>query len=823
MFSQDLRYAIRMLAANPTFTIVALVTLALGIGANTAIFSVIDSVLLRPAPVRDIDHLAVVWETDRNTGTVREPASLPDFLDYQQRAAQFEQLAVFTGSEMNYMPERGEPIRLQTLEATHNLLPMLGMTPSAGRGFTPEEATVAGAAVAVISDGFWARAFGRDPSIVGRVMRLDDRRVTIVGIMPRGADFGVFQILSAADYSRAFADRGARASVDVWLPFQYDAREMPRSTHPIFMVGRLRGTAGAAQQELSAIASDLERAYPENRARGIHVEPLSAVVFGPVRPALLVLLAAVGLVLLVACANVANLLLARGSARRREVAVRTALGASGWRLTRQFAAEGLVLSCAAAIIGAGLAVFGVATLVSLAPADIPRIADAAVDLRVLVVTLAVALGAGFAFGMLPALQARRVNLQTSLKAEGGHGGSAGGERTAVRSALVVLECALAVMLVIGATLLIKSFWRIQHVDAGFHAAGILKAEYQLPPSRYPVNFKVWPDFKEIHAFDHGLLRRAEALPGVEAAAIAGNHPLDPGFTNSFRIIGREAEAATQPEISIRRVSPGYFKTMGVPLVRGRLLADSDTTDGPQVVVINETAANRFFSQQDPIGKQISFWGNDRTIVGIVGNERFQGLSAAPPIAVYAPLDQNPPANGSGALLVRTAGDPAALAASIRAIVREQDPELAVFGLEPFAETVSRSIAERRFTTLVLGLLAFVALTLAAIGVHGVLSYTVTQRTREIGIRLALGAQSSGVLRLVVSQGMRLALLGTGLGLAAAFVLTRSLATLLFGVTPTDPVTFVAVPLALVITALAASYFPARRATRVEPVTALRAE
>jgi putative ABC transport system permease protein len=823
MLSQDLRYAVRLLAANPTFSVVALLTLALGIGANTAIFSVIDTVLLRPAPVRDIARLAMIWETDRNTSTTREPASLPDFLDYKQRSRRLTQLAAFMGSEVNYTPDRGEPARLQALEVTAELLPMLGVSPVAGRGFSAQEATAGGPQVVLLSDGFWTRAFGRDPSVIGRAVRIDDRLFTVIGIMQRSADFGIYQILSAADYSRAFADRGARAAVDIWLPFQYTPQALPRSTHPIFMLGRLAGSTGAAQEELASIAADLERAYPDNRARGVFVEPLSSVVFGPVRPALLVLLSAVGLVLLVACANVANLLLVRGNARKREVAVRAALGASAWRLTRQFAAEGLLLAIAAAVVGAGLAVVGVRLLVALAPADIPRIADTAVDLRVLTVTLLVAIGAGIGFGLVPALQARRVDLQGTLKGDGGHGASAGGERARLRSALVIAECALAVMLVIGATLLIKSFWHIRQVDAGFRSDGILKAEYQLPSSRYPVDFRRFPDFKEMHAFTHGLVQKVERLPGVEAVAVAGNHPLDPGFTNSFRIIGREAEAATQPEISVRRVTSGYFRTMNVPLVRGRLLADSDTTTAPPVVLINEEAAQRFFAKDDPLGKQISFWGARRTIVGVIGNERFHGLSEAAPIAVYAPLDQAPSANGAGALLVRTIGDPSALVGAVRGAIREQDAGLAVFGLEAFSDTVSRSIAERRFTMLVLGLLASVALALAAIGVHGVLSYSVTERTREIGIRLALGAQPSGVLRLVVTEGLTLAIAGASLGLAAAFLLTRSMGTLLYGVTPTDPSTFALVAGGLIVVAVAASYFPARRATRVDPVHALRTE
>ncbi len=824
MLRQDLRYAIRLLASNPSFSLVALLTLALGIGANTAIFSVIDNVLLRPAPVHDLDRLAVVWETDRNTSTFREPASLPDFLDFKQRSQSVEQMATFVGTEVNYMPDSGEPIRLQALAATHDLLPMLGVRPLAGRGFTAEETRRRGPTVVILSESFWSRAFGRDPAIVGRTIRLDDQAHTVIGIMQPGSDFGIFQILSAADYSRAFADRGARAAVDVWLPFQHDAQTMPRSTHPIFMVARMKAGIGAVQQELAQIAADLERTYArDNIGRGVFVEPLSAVVFGPVRPALLVLLAAVGLVLLVACANVANLLLARGTARQREVAVRSALGATAGRLVRQFAAEGVLLALAAAVLGAGFAVLGVRALVSLAPADIPRIAEVSVDLRILAITLTVAVIAGLTFGMIPAIQARRVDVQNALKGEGGRGASAGGDRTRLRSTLVVVECALAVMLVIGATLLIKSFWRLQNVDAGFQSKGIVKAEYQLPQSRYPVNFQRFPDFQEMHAFTRQLVERAERLPGVEAAAIAGNHPLDPGFTNSFRIVGREAEGETQPEISVRRVTAGYFKTMGVALVRGRFLADSDTTTAPTVVVINEAAAQRFFANQDPIGSRISFWGSNRTVVGVVGNERFQGIAGAAPIALYAPLYQAPSANGAGALLVRTSGDPTSVIASVRHAIREQDAALAVFGLEPFVDTVSRSMAERRFTMLVLGLLASVALVLAAIGVHGVLSYTVTQRTREIGIRMALGAQADGVLRLVVKQGMALALTGALLGVAAAFALTRAMTTLLFGVTATDPLTFVLVPTGLVLIAFAASYIPARKATRVDPVTALRAE
>ncbi len=472
------------------------------------------------------------------------------------------------------------------------------------------------------------------------------------------------------------------------------------------------------------------------------------------------------------------------------------------------------------MLGAAVAVLALRGLVGLAPADVPRIADAAVDLRVLAIMLTVSLLAGTVFGLVPLLQAFQFDLQGNLK-EGGYGGSDGKERGRLRSALVVAESALAVMLVIGASLLIRSFWRLQQVDPGFKAAGILKGEYQLPQARYPIDFSKWPRFNEVHAFADGVLRRASVLPGVESAAIAGHHPLDPGFTNSFVVVGREAEARTWPEISIRRVSDSYFRTVSLPLVRGRLLQTSDTTDSQPVIVINEAAAQRFFASQDPLGKQIAFWGARRTIVGIVGNERFHGIAEAPPLAVYAPHTQAPSANG--VILLRTSGDPASLASSLRSVIREQDSALAVFGLEPLTQTVSRSVSERRFTMLVLGLLAGVALLLAAIGIHGVLSYAVEQRRREIGIRMALGAQPGRVLRLIVGQGVGLAAAGAVLGLGGAWLLTRAMNSLLFDVTPTDPLTFVAVPAVIATVALIASYIPARRAMRLDPVSALRAE
>jgi putative ABC transport system permease protein len=820
----DLRYAVRSFLKTPALTAVILLTLALGIGANTAIFSVIDAVLLRPSPLANIEQLAMVWETDRNTSTTREPASFPDYLDFKARSRSFEALAALTAGELNLTPDKGDPVRLPVLSVSAGMLPMLGLQPIAGRTFTADEDRPGGAAVALISESLWERSFGRDPAAVGQTLRLDDRPTVIVGIMPDGADFGVLQILSAAAYSRGFADRGLQTQVDIWAPLQGDPERWPRSTHPIFVLGRLApgATAVSAQSEMTGIAADLEKAYPVNVARGVHVEPLSNVVFGPVRPALYILLAAVALVLLVACVNVANLLLARAAARAHEAAVRCALGATQARIARQALAETLLLTLAASALGVGLAYAGVRGLVAVAPPDVPRLSLATINLPVLATTLGVAVLVGIVFGLIPMLQARRLDLQSSLT-DGSPRGSAGPGRARLRSALVVAELTFAVVLVSGAGLLIRSFWSLQRVNPGFDTAGVLKAEYQLPAARYPVDFRKWPDFKEQHAFNAALLQRAAALPGVESAAIAGNHPLDPGFTNSFTVVGREAEAQTWPEISIRRVSPEYFRTVGLGLVRGRFFRDSDNTAAAPVALINAAAARRFFPDREPIGGQIRYWGASRTIVGVVADEKFQGLTGAAPIAAYAPLAQAPSANGAGVLLVRTGGDPTALTIAVTRAIHDVDRGLAVFGVEPMHVTLSRSIGQRRFTTLLLTLLATVALLLAAVGIHGVLSYGVSQRRREIGIRMALGARASDMIGLIVREGLRLAAVGLALGLAGAFGLTRFLTTQLFGVTPTDPATFAGVAALLAFVAVAATAVPARRAAAVDPLVTLRSE
>jgi predicted permease len=821
--SLDVRYSVRLLVREPAFAAAAILTLALGIGATTAVSSAVDAVLLRPLPLAEPDRLVMVWETDRDSGTTREPASLPDFLDFQERSLTLAAFGAFLADEVNLVPRGGEPTRLAALSVTHELLPMLGLRPIAGRSFVAADDRPGAPEVVLISERLWDRLFSRDAAALGGTLRIDERPRTIVGVLPAGADFGVLQILGAASYGRGFADRNVRVDVDVWTPLARDTESLPRDTHPILVVGRLADGARreGAQRELSKVAADLERAYPSNRARGVFVEPLVDVVVSPVRAPLLVLQAAVAFVLLIACVNVASLLLARGMARARETAVRAALGADTVRLARQFVVESTLLTVVAGGSGVLLAFVGLRVLVGLAPADVPRLAEAGLNARVLALALLISLVVGLAFGMVPLAQSRRLDLQRALGAEERRGAFVGRPRGTLRSVLVVAEVALAVVLVVGAGLLIKSFWRLRHVDPGFRAQGVVKAEYQLPPSRYPRGFDRWPDFAEMHRFHDELLRRVDAQPGVRAAAIAGNHPLDVGFTNSFAVVGREAESRGWPEISVRRVSPGYFTTLGLPLVRGRLLAEADGTKAPPVLVVNEAAARRFFLGRDPLGQQIAFWGARRTVVGVVGNERFQGLMAQSPPAVYAPLAQAPSVNGSEVLLVRGDGSPSLVVSGARSAIRAVDPELAVFGAEPLVETLAQSVSERRFVTLVLAAFAFLALLLAAIGVHGVLSYNVARRRREIGIRMALGAEPARVVALVVGHGIRLAAVGVAVGLAGALLLARALGSLLFGVTPRDAAIFLAVPVVMGAAALLASWAPARRSARVSPAVALR--
>ena len=821
-FLQDARYAVRLLIRNPGFTTAAVLTLALGIGMTAAIFTVIDGVLLRPIPYPEPSRLVMVWETDRSSGTSREPGSFPDFLDYRQRSRVTDRLGAFVAFDANLQPDDGDPVRLAALAASPDVFEMLGIRPLLGRSFTQDDDRSGAPPTVLISQRLHQAAFaGSD--IVGRTVRINDRLRTVVGVVPTNADVGFAQILRAANYAGGFATRDPRLRVDVWTPLQGDARRWPRSTHPMLLMGRLRDGVdrGAAQQGLAAIASDLEREFPmDNEARGVSVESLQDVIFGPVEPPLVLLMAAVGVVLVIACVNVANLLLTRGTRRLREVAVRSALGAESSRLARQFLAENLVMAMCAGVLAVALAVILVRALLAMAPGDIPRLAEVAVNMRVMLLALAVAAAIGLVFSVVPVVQTRREALQRILRSEDTHS-SGGREGQIFRSALVVAEVAFAVLLVTGAALLIKSFWHLRTTSPGFEMAGVLKAEFELPGSRYPVEQNPMPTSPAILRFNEALLQRVRSLPGVEAAAFAGNHPLDGGFASSFLVVGREEESRNWPEISIRRVTPGYFETLHIPIVRGRALEDRDADPGSAGVLVNQTVVDRFFKDREPVGQSMGFWGRPWRIVGVVGNERSQGVAKEAPIAVYLPLGMVP--GSAEALIVRTSGDPTTLAPSIRAAIRELDSQLVVFGLEPLQETLSKSLSEQRFLMLLLGLFAALAIALAAIGVHGVLSCTVAQRTREIGIRMALGASAREVIQLVVVRGAAFAVAGLAVGLGLALAFARVISGLLYGVKPTDAATLAGVVLTCAVVAALSLWLPVRRAVSIDPLVALRQE
>ncbi|HSJ13472.1 MAG TPA: ABC transporter permease [Longimicrobiales bacterium] len=815
---QDARVALRMLRRNPQFASAVVLTLALGIGANTAIFSVVDAVLLQPTPHAEPERLVMVWQTDRDSETRHEPASWPDLVDLRERSRTLAGLGAMSAGAVTLIGG-SEPERVSALAVTPDLPGVLGVTPLLGRTFVTGEGAAGGPKAALLGESYWRRRFGADPAVLGRRVVLDGEPATIVGVLPDGADLGLAQVHARADYSAPMAS----SDVEVWLALEPSAEAFPRETHPFLVIGRLApgATVASAQAELAEIMAELETAYPENQARGANVERYGDVTFGGVRPALRLLILAVALVLLVACVNVANLLLARGAVRAREVAVRRALGASTARITRQYLVESAVLTATGAAVGVALAWGGLRLLVALAPADIPRLTAAAIDLRVLGFTAAVAILVSFAFALLPVLHARRLDLQSVLKLQAGRRVSTGRGGRRVQRALVIAEVALAVPLVIGAGVLLRSFQALSAVDPGFRTEQVLKVQYQLPASRYPMDFSQWPNLSAINAFHADLLSRVRALPGVTAATLAARHPLDPGFTNSFQIAGREAESAHWPEIRCRFIAPGYLETMGVRLLAGRALAETDVAGTTPVAVVNRAAAERYLAGFEPVGQVIRFWGVPWQIVGVIGDEHFNGVDAATEPAVYTPLAQAP--QRAAALLVRTATAPTQLTPAIRRVVRELDPEVALFGVEPLDRTLAASIARPRFTTTLLALFGALAIALALVGVYGVLSYGATQRTAEMGIRMALGASRADVVRLVAGEGARLAAAGAALGVLAALAGSRFLASLVFGVSARDATSFTLVTVAVLLMAAIASWLPARRAARADPALALRSD
>jgi putative ABC transport system permease protein len=808
MFSQDLRYALRTLVRWPGFTAVVVLTLALGIGANAAIFSVVNAVLLRPLPYANPDRLVVVLgsPTDGDSAKVGSSSSYPDFADFRARSRSFSQLAAYSVRRTTVTGPSFEPAIVSGAPVTANLFPMLGVSPLLGRTFLTEEDRAGAAPVVIVSNEFWQQRLGGNPNVLGSSVSLNGRPTTIVGVMP----------------SRFGFPGGAV----IWYPASEPNDPQTRGQHSYGIVGRLASgtTMEMANRDVAAIARQLELEYPAmNAKRGARVQSMTEAIVGDVRPQLLVLLGSVGLVLLIVCVNVANLFLARAAARTREVAVRTALGAGQARLARQFLTESFVVTAIGSGLGVLVAYWGSKLLVSKAPQSIPRAAEIGIDGNVLLFLLGLSVVTGIIFGVVPAMQMSRAMPIASLR-EGGRGMRGGLAQRGLRQALVVSEVALAVVLVVGAGLLVKSFWKMQRVDPGFVPDRMLVVQIQLPQSRYAG----YADGDRVRAFYADLYGRIAARPEVQSVAVAMQHPLSPGWTSSFTIAGRQPPPAGQePESSIRPVMPGYFRAVGAKLLRGREIQESDAVGAPGVVVINEAFARLHFPNEDPIGRRIertSWWKgmpSSFEIVGIVADERFQGPRAPADPATYFSLAQF--TFNDNWLLVRTKGDAKAFVPTLRQLVWAMDRSLPLDNVRTMDEVLGESMADSQFNTVLLSLFALVALLLAAIGIYGVLAYTVAQRTSEIGIRMALGAQRASVLRLVVGNGLTLAVAGVAIGAVAAFFATRALERLVFGVSTSDPLVFGFVALVLTAVAAAAAAIPALRASRVDPIEALRSE
>jgi len=798
---QDLRYGFRMLIKNPGFMAVAVIALALGIGANTAIFSVVNAVLLRPLPYRQPEQLVMVWEDYRGRGgPEREWLSPADLQDWREQNQIFEHIAAMN----NWGPTltgQAEPEMLVGAAVSHNMFAALGIEPSLGRSFRPEEDKAGAERVVVLSHSLWQRRFGSDTGIVGKALTLSGDSYTVVGVMPASFKFPVI------------------ANVELWRTLQPGLNpNCQRGCVTLRAIARLKPevTLERARTEMNAIARRIEEQFPDtNKGVGATLIPLHEQLVGNIRQAMLVLLGAVAFVLLIACANVANLMLARSAAREKEMAVRAALGAGRGRIVRQLLTESLLLALVGGTLGLVLAYWMVDLLVRFSPQGAPRVDEIAIDGRVLGFTLGIALLTGVVFGLAPALQVSRTDLNHSLK-EGGRDAQSGARGGRLRGALVVAEMALALMLLVGAGLMIKSFVMLQRVDAGFNPDHVLTLNIALPRINYP-------DRPQIVAFYTQLLDRIKALPGVQSAGLTSSLPLTGNNTDvNFLVEGRpQPPSNQQPAAWYSQVSPDYFRAMGMRLVKGRVFTEQDNEQAPRVVIISETLARRYFPGEDPLGKRIGSPNNWREIVGVMTDVKHFGLETDARPSMFL-ADRQSPARFM-AVVVRTAGEPLQIASAVRGAVWAGDKNLAVANVTPMTQLVSASIAQPRFILLLLGVFAGVALTLAAVGIYGVMSYSVTQRTREIGVRMALGARPRDVMRLVVGQGLLLTAAGVGIGLGGAVALTRLMNTLLFGVKPTDPVTFAVITLLLTSVALLACYLPARRAMKVDPMIALRYE
>ncbi len=799
---QDLRYGVRMLMKQLGFTLIAVVTLALGIGANSAIFSVVNAVLLKPLPYAHPDRL--VWVTEFFPHNRGEMTGSPDFIEWRRQAGVFEHLAAFSTDSVN-LTGSGEPERLTAVRATANMFPALGVAPLVGRAFTAEEDRPGGALVVVLSHSLWQRRFGADPNIVGKLLTLEGERRQVIGVMPAS-----FQV---------------QRDADIWMPLAMDETEHLKRERwiTVSVIGRLKAgvTVEHAQADLNLIARRIQQSNPK-LARGaqVSVVPLDEKIVGNLRRALWVLLGAVTFVLLIACANVANLLLARSAVRQREMAIRAALGAGRLRLMRQLLVESSLLSLLGGLLGLLIAAGGVKILTAISPDNLARVKESSIDGGVLGFTLLVSVLTGVIAGLIPALQTSHANLNEALK-EGRRNAAGNGARRTL-PLLVVAELALTVVLLVGAGLLMKSFVRLWAVEPGYDPGNLLTAIIQLNNAKYPHGSP------RQTTFYRELLPRIEALPGVQSAAISNSLPLTRMAPRTILTIeGRPpVPNSERPWVEISEISKDYFHTMGVRLLAGRWFTEHDDERAPVVVVINETLARRHFPGEDPLGKRIVLnYPNPHTetIVGVVADMKRYGLDADARPEVYRPYLQLSLFPGQMKLAIRTSGDPLDLAAALRGAVLAVDPDQPIYSVMTMEQRLADSVASRRFQILLFGIFAAAALVIASVGIYGVLSYAVSRRSQEIGIRMALGARPLDVLKMILRQGMVVTLAGVLAGLAASFALTRVMKSLLFDVSATDPLTFALVALLLLSVALLACWIPARRAARVDPMISLRHE
>jgi len=804
---QDIRYAVRKLSRTPGFTTIAAFTLALAIGATTAIFSVIDGVLLKPLPFRDPER--VVRVTNLRDGN-RMVSSVPDFLDIRAQSKSYAWLAALDNQAMN-LTGGSEPERISAARVGATFWSLLGVTPQVGRGFAPNEDSQSAARTVVLSDGLWKRRFGGDRRIVGKTIALDGNSFTVIGVAPPGF---------------SFPDRP-----DVWIPLvfaQDDLNPDGRGAHWMGIMGRLAPnvTVTQATSELVTITRRLEEQYPEsNTNMSGAVIPMQEYLVGDVRPALYVMLGAVAFVLLIACANVANLLLVRAASRESEMAVRTALGAGAWRLVRQLVIESVLLAMIGGVFGTLLALWGVDLLLSMAPNGLPRINEVTVNGSVLVFTAGVTAVTGVLFGLFPALHAARANVGGMLK-EGMRGSSGGVASRRARNTLVMAEMALAVVLLVGAGLLIRSFSKLLAVDPGFRAERVVTFAIAAPDTKYG-------QYAQRRELVSNLVERMKRVPGAQGAAVVTGLPLSNiMMRTSAHIVGTPPERpGERKSTDVAMATPGYFTTMGIPLVAGRDFTDRDGSGAPVVSIVNQEFVKRYFPNENPIGKRIELgWDQDTAstggnmtlggeIVGVVANVKRRGLSQEVFPETYASYMQ--PTFSNFSVVVRSTADPSTVMAAIRAQMRELDRDLPLSDLRQLKELVAASVSRPRFYTTILGVFASIALILAAVGIYGVISYAVSLRTRELGIRIALGATGRQVSGLVLQQGVGLAIAGVAVGGAGAYWLTRLLSKLLFGVSATDPLTFVGVAALLTAIAAIASFVPARRAAKVDPLLAMR--